>query len=231
MSKMPYKTSSENLPSYIKKLPDDIKRRWVSLYNAAYERYGDEKALIIANTWLKQNIKKTEVVAKTEKKLTLIQFHVDDSKELIKRSEAGDEYIDFVLTDTLPDKEGVQYPLKLLEKWAKKVNEGDMLLGDIDHAEYDRLLASGLGADEVIEKLKSKTGIAKGLKAIINDGKLWIRAIIDKRYKSMIKNKAKGVSLEALLVRDSDGNIVDGDLGGFTFGVSCDPVNDRAVIA
>ena len=219
------------IPSYVKKLSESIQDKWVELSNIATEKYGEDKALIIANTWLKGNITSRQAIAQTQRKLTLVQFHVDDSKELIKRSEAGDEYIDFVLTDTLPDKEGVQYPLKLLEKWAKKVNEGDMLLGDIDHAEYDRLLASGLGADEVIEKLKSKTGIAKGLKAIINDGKLWIRAIIDKRYKSMIKNKAKGVSLEALLVRDSDGNIVDGDLGGFTFGVNCDPVNDRAVIA
>jgi hypothetical protein len=231
MLKMPYKISSDNLPSYVKKLNDKLKSKWVNIFNAAYEKYGEEKAFIIANTWLKSIISSKKTIAQTEKTLSVIKFELDNSKELIKRSEAGDEYIDFVLTDTLPDKEGIQYPLSLLEKWAKQINEGDMLLGDTDHEEYDRLVATGISPDEVIEGLKKKTGIAKALKAVINKGKLWVRAIIDKRYKTLIKDKAKGVSLEAVLVRDANSNIVDGDLGGFTFGVNCNPVNERAVIA
>jgi hypothetical protein len=216
----------------VSKLSDALKKKWISIFNTAEDKYGEEKAFIIANTWLKRNITKKEVVAKTEKTLTLIKFEVDDSKELIKRADNGDEYIDFVLTDNLPDSKGVQYPEHILKKWVKEINSGELSLnGDIDHEEYDRLLAEGLSPEEVIARLKNKTGIAKTLKAIYEKGKLWVRAIIDKRYKKQIKEKAQGVSLEAMLLRDEDDNIVDAELGGFTFGVDCKPINGRAVIA
>jgi hypothetical protein len=228
---MPYKTLiDKTLPSYVNKLSDALKLKWVTIYNAAYEKYGEDKAMIIANTWLKQNIKKQETVAKTENKVSLIRFTIDDSKELIKKTEDGDDYVDFVLTDTLPDSQGDSYPLSLLEKWQKQINSGDMIIGDTDHLEYDKLLEQGYSLDEIMNRLKEKKGIAKTLKAIIDKGKLWVRAIIDKRYKKLIKEKAKGVSLEALVTRNSEGDIIDGELGGFTFGVNCNPVNQRAVI-
>ena len=228
---MPYTSKSKDLPSYVKKLSDTVKRKWVSIYNAAHSKYGEEKALIISNTWLKKQISKKEAVAKTTKQISVIKFELDTSKELIKRTKDGEDYVDFVLTDTLPDSEGVQYPLSLLEKWTEQINSGNILLGDIDHKEYDALVQSGISPDEVMSRLKEKPGIAKTLKAIIEKGKLWVRAIIDKRYKKIIKEKAKGVSLEALLIKDADDNIIDGELGGFTFGIDCKPVNDRAVIA
>ena len=59
---------------------------------------------------------------------------------------------------------------------------------------------------------------------------MWVRAIIDKRYKKIIE-KANGVSLEAIVSRDANGNVTDGDLLGFTFAVNQRPVNPRAVIA
>ena len=228
---MPYKKASKDLPSYVQKLGDSLKGKWISIFNAAEDKYGEERAFIIANTWLKKSIKVTSVEAKTERVATIIKFEVDDSKELIKKTDSGEDYIDFVLTDNLPDKSGDSYPDALLAKWADQINSGDVLLGDMDHEEYDRLLKAGYSVDEVMAKLKEKKGIAKTLKAVIQKGKLWVRAIIDKRYKKIIKEKAKGVSLEAAVVRDSDRNIIDGDLGGFTFGVVDGPSNERAVIA
>lgn len=228
---MPYNNLNDSmLPSYIKKLPENIRKKWVSIFNTAYEKYGEKKAIIISNKWLKTTITKKETVAKTEKTLSLIKFEVDDSKELIKKADNGEEYIDFIMADNEKDSAGDSYPETLLTKWAKQINSGDVILGDLDHEEYDRLIKAGYSVDEVMAKLKEKKGIAKTLKAIVQKGKLWVRAIIDKRYKKVIKEKAKGVSLEALVTRDESGNIKDGDLGGFTFGVGCNPVNDRAVI-
>ena len=222
--------SFEVLPSYVKKLPAKIKAKWIELSNAAFEKYGLEKSIIIPNVWLMSQLNTRATVAQTERTLSVLSFKIDDSHELIKKSEAGDEYIDFVLTDNQPDSEGMQYPMSLLEKWAKQINSGDLLLGDMDHSEYDKLVSMGLSPEQVIDGLKNKNGIAKALKAVISKGKLWVRAIIDKRYKPMIKSKAKGVSLEAYVDKDVNGNVIDGKLGGFTFGVDCNPVNERAVI-
>jgi hypothetical protein len=229
---MAYKTVNDvGLPEYITKLPDSLAKKWIVLYNDLEESYGSFKALMIANRWLKSKIQKREIVAQTQQSVSIIKFTVDDSKELIKRTDDGEDYIDFVLTDNLPDKEGVIYPVELLQKWVEQINSGDVLIGDYDHEAYDKLLKEGLSPDEVIARLKDKPGIAKTLKAVFEKGKLWVRAIIDKRYKKLIKEKSKGISLEASLIKDVDGNIVDGQLGGFTFALQHDPYNERAVIA
>jgi hypothetical protein len=77
---------------------------------------------------------------------------------------------------------------------------------------------------------KEKKGIAKTLKAIYKDGKLWIRAVIDKRYSNAVQN-SKGLSLEAVVTKDSMTNtVIDGDILGFTFGVHQSPINSRAVV-
>jgi len=224
----------EKLPKYIKSRSLIIRKKWVVIYNHFYDKKGAEAALIAANTWLKKNITKKETVAKTFSKLQSIKFEIDTSgKSLIKRADNGDEYIDFVLSDNLPDSKGMSMPIKLLKKWAEAINSGISLFGDLDHKEYDELVASGLDADEVIEQLRAgkQKSIAKSLKAILKKGKLWVRAIIDKRYKKYIKKNANGVSLEAAIITDESGNIVDGDIGGFTFAVDLPKVNPRAVIA
>lgn len=230
---MPYNLNSKNLPSYVEKLSDKNKKKWINIFNTAYTEYGEKKAFLMANSWLKKNIKSKTVTAKTTQSVEKLTFFVDDSeKVLIKRTDDGQDYIDFVLTDNKPDSEGVTYSEDLIQKWADQINSGDILIGDYDHSEYDKLIMSGLSPDEVMKRLKTKPGIAKTVKAIVDKGRLWVRAMIDKRYKKMIQTKSKGVSLEATLIRDTDTNsIVDGTLGGFTFAMDAIPVNPRAVIA
>ena len=229
---MPYTQNSKDLPSYVMKLSDANKSRWIEIFNAAYEKYGEEKALLLANTWLKRNIKKESVVAKSTASVEHLVFTVDTSSELIKRADDGEDYIDFILTDDKPDDEGVVYPPELLKKWADQINSGQLLLGDFDHEKFNVLVKQGLRPNDVMQRLKTKPGIAKMIKAVIDKGKLWVRTVIDKRYKKLIKEKAKGVSLEASLIRDDTTNeIIDGVLGGFTFAINSNPHNERAMIA
>lgn len=229
---MPYSGINDSkLPSYVKKLPDSARSKWVAIFNEVYNREGEELAFIVANNWLKKHVKKQSVEANTSQAVVIEKVSFDLSGEqLVKLSEAGEEYIDFVLADTGIIRNGDQYPEALLMKWLEQINNG-LFVGDIDHEEYDKILSSTASAEQAAELIKNtKKGIAKSLRAIYEKGKLWVRAIIDKRYKRLIEN-AKGVSLEAIISRDANNKVVDGDLLGFTFAVKDDPVNPRAVIA
>lgn len=214
---MPY--TLETLPNYIKNKDDNIKHKWLQIFNSIYETEGEEKALIIANTWLKKQLSKAIIEAKTlnSPKLELVQFTSSNSG-FISKTEDGQEYMEYTLANTKPDKDGDIYTPELLEKWVQHINSNP-LVGDIDHEEYNKWITSGLPESEIIERIKNKPGIAKAIKAFIENGALKIRTFIDKRYKKLI-TAANGVSLEAIVTRNDSGKIIDGNLLGFTFGIN-----------
>ena len=226
-----YTISSNNLPSYVKKLSEVSKKKWVAIFNMVAEQKNEETALIVANKWLKRQITKEEVVANTKNtvKLERIVFTANDN-QLIKRTDGGDEYVEFILTDTGINSLGESYSEEILQQWADDINKG-VFVGDVDHEEYDKILRVATTSEQAASLIKNtKRGIAKTLKAIYENGKLWVKAIIDKRYKKVIE-KAKGVSLEAFVEKDANNKVISGDLLGFTFAVNDNPVNSRAVIA
>ena len=139
--------------------------------------------------------------------------------------------IDFVLTDVLRDSEGLRMSMPLLEKWMSQLNNNFQIFGDADHEEFDVVADSNLPSEVVIKILRdSKKGFAKSIKAFINKGKLWVRALVDPRARSIVEN-ARGISLEAdLEIDEATNTAVDGELGGFTFATKSDPINIRAQI-
>lgn len=219
---MPYEINDESLPEYIKKAPSAIRGRWVEIFNKVYTEHGDELAFIVANKWLLRQTTELTVTARTDKVMEKVTFILDTSKELITRTDSGDEYISFKLADNVEDELGVQLPEFVLKSWADEIN-ANPIVGDIDHVEYNKLIALGYTEDQIQEVLQGKKGIAKTVKAVYDKGKLWVKALIDKRYRKTIE-KSKGVSLEAIISRDSIGNITDGNLLGFTFAVENSPI-------
>ena len=205
------------IPTYVEKQEQSVKAKWISIFNEASKDEGSDVGLMVANLWLKRYL---DSIAPT---LERIQFEVDDSKpELVTRSENGQEYVSFKLADIAKDQFGIKMTPKVLQEWADKINNGANLQGDVDHQEYDRLLALGLSEEDIKDKLIGKNGLATAVQAIYEKGKLWVRALIDKRYKKVI-SKAKGVSMEALIQKDTDGNVLEGDLLGWTFAVNHNP--------
>ena len=203
---MPY--TMNNLPSYIMNKSEPIKMKWMQIFNSVFDKEGEHTAFIVANKWLKSKLSTKEFQSKTinGKSIEVIKLS-QNTTEFISKSENGEEYIEFTLTDIYKDKQGDSYPPELLQKWASEINtEG--IVGDIDHAEFDRLISSGLSEEDIKIMLKNKPSIAKSIKALFKDGVLKVRAVIDKRYKKLI-GAARGVSLEALVTRDSKKNIVD----------------------
>lgn len=207
------------IPEYVKTKPLKVQQGWETTYKK-YSVQGHEYGVIAANTWLLEQKKKEKVVR------TTLKFDVNSSQGFLKRSDDGEDYISLVLNSIIPNKDGKTFTEKILNKWAEQINSKG-IVGDIDHGEYDRLLMSGMTDEEVMEHLKGKPGIAKAIKAVVQDGKLWVRAFIDKRYRKIIE-KAKGVSSESFVTCDDNNNVVDGDILGFTFNVMTEPADYEA---
>lgn len=201
-----------------------MQAKWIARFNAVYASAGEEAAFIVANTWLKKQIKKKESMTRTDITFERVEFVVDETTELISRTENGEEYISFKLADVFKDKLGVQLPEEVLQSWADSINSGKAVLGDVDHAHWQKLLNAGMTEEQIKAEIVKKPSIAKAVKAVFDKGRLWIQAVIDKRYKKVVQN-SKGVSLEAIIKRDSQTDQVRfGELCGFTFGVKQNPV-------
>lgn len=227
---MPFSNNSSNLPSYIKKLTPTLKAKWIAIYNTAFKKEGDKVALVVANEWLKKQTKrKPESHAKSMQTRKLV-FELDTTGDFIKKGADGEEYVSFRLADTGFDNHGDSYTPELLNKWADDINEGKVIIGDFDHKEYDRIVATTGSNEEIGKKLSEKKGIAKGIKAVFEKGVLWVKAQIDKRYRKLIQ-KAKGVSLEAFITKwnTDDATAIEGRLDGFSFMFE-DPANPRSIV-
>lgn len=219
---MSYTLSSSNLPSYIAKLSDKLKSGWIAVFNAAYEKYGEKEALLIANAWLKKQIPERRMI-----KRSVVVLDLDTSRGFIKRSKSGEDYVTFVLNSTEPHRDGKVFSESMLKKWAKTINENPTMVGDIDHLLYDKILDSSISDETARGILKNKPGIAKMVQAVYEKGKLWVRAIIDKRYRKIVE-KSKGVSAEAYISNWDGAVATDGDLLGFTFNVNTTPADYSA---
>ena len=221
--------NDSSLPDYIQTKPSAIRARWVVIFNNVAEREGEQLAFIVANKYLKKMASEGFIEAKSLK-IRKLSFKLDTKDGFIKKSLNGEEYVSFVLTDTLPDGHGETYTPELLQEWADEINKGNMILGDIDHTEYDKILATEQNADAITMKLKEKSGIAKAVEAVFEKGKLWIKALIDKRYKKVL-SKVKGLSLEAFIEDAKDNVATAGKLLGFSFMVNGEQANPRAVLS
>jgi hypothetical protein len=217
------------IPSYVKKLSKESQEKWASVYNHFAPR-GDEVAFIAANSWLQKHMS-THLAACSVKVRSVVHFDIDTtSPEFIKRTDSGEEYITAVLQDVYGDKDGVRWTPEILQRFADQINNGPALIGDIDHAEYDKILSAAMTDAEVETMFRQKKGIAKSVKAIFENGRLFIKALIDKRYKKVLQEQANGLSLEAVVTKDEDGRVTDGKLLGWTFTVKEDAANPRTTI-
>jgi len=216
------------IPNYLGKLDHTLQHGWEEVYVASYPKYGEKDAYLMANTWVKNQL--PVATPKRLIKRSVINFQLDTSRGFIKRSRDGEDYITFVLNSTDPHRDGKMFSEAMLKKWAKVINETPTMVGggDIDHLLYDKLINSSISDDAAREVLRSKKGIAKMVKAIYDNGKLFVRAIIDKRYRRLVE-QSRGVSAEAFCEWDDNEQVaIDGDLLGFTFNVNTTPADYRA---
>lgn len=230
---MPYKTNEE-LPKSIKKLPQKAQTMFRKAFNSAYAKYEDEeKSFQIAWALVKKHFKKKngEWVAQSMG-YELFTFELENTGDVfIQQSNDGNYYMEAMLADTLPTTEGWAFTEETLRDFANQINTHG-IMGGITHREYQDLLIkySHLPADEFVQHARTeRKGIIKSVKAIYENGKLWVKALIDKRYINHAK-KFNKVSLEAWIPKKFQKGMKY--LGGKILGLALDnrPKNPRTSV-
>lgn len=191
-----------NLPTEIRKLPYKAQETFLEVANDSYGRTNDSTVSSkVAWELIKSKFHKIDgkYVAKAFMP-NLYTFDLEMNEDFVMKSEDGNYYLEGVLADIFTDSQGWKFSEEGLKDFAEQINAGQ-IIGGITHKEYQELLMkySHLPNDEFIAKaLSERKGILKTVKAIYEKGKLWIKAIIDKRYLKQIK-KFKKMSIEAFI--------------------------------
>lgn len=202
-----------------------IKNKYNQIYKEIEKTDGPEIARIASSEWLSSQPVTT---------ISTLNF-VHEGPRMVRRSETGLAYVDFILADTGYDQKGLRMSEGVLQKWTNQINTGGLKIrGDFDHTLYDNLMKKGYSAERVLEMLKGfKDNIAESVKAVYDKGKMWLRALVNPDFEDMIYDSS-GVSLEAeLTIDDSTNTAVDGTLGGFSFitdKIPEGPINPRTTI-
>jgi len=227
---MPYKSNKE-LPAEIKKLPNKAQDMFRESFNSSIKRVSEDVAFKVAWAVVKKRFKKVNGswVSKSMG-ITLFSFNLENTENsFVTKGSDGEFYWQGTLSDTLADGDGNSFSLDALTDFASQINEFG-IAGFIEHDDWKEFLMENGHLDEqafISKARSSRNGILKTVKAIIQDGKLMIKALIDKRYINKIKQFTK-VSIEALVPPQfRKGKVYTGGtpLG---FALTKTPVNPRA---
>lgn len=228
---MPYKTN-EDLPEEVKKLPYEAQTMFRKAFNRVDAQYNETIAFKTAWEIVKKRFKKVDGgwVAKGMG-FTLYSFETENQGNVfVQKGDDGEYFIEAVLSDDMFDNEGNRFTPQTLENYANQINEFG-ISGFITHKDWKDfcLQYSHLPEDAFVQKARERQGILKSVKAIYEKGKLWIKAMADKRYVNRIKEFNK-LSIEALVPkRFQKGKEFD---GGYVLGFALDnnAINPRAKV-
>lgn len=231
---MPY-SSIKELPKEVKVLPHKAQVMFMKAFNSSYGRTNyDAVAFKVAWSIVKKRFKK--VNGKWVAKGFLPDLYTFDlsmkGEEFVIKAEDGEYYLEGVLADIYPDSQGYAFTEEALKSFEEQINSGQ-IIGGITHDEYKNLIMkySHLPTEEFIAKaLSERKGILKTVKAIYEKGRLWIKALVDKRYLNHIK-KFKKMSIEAFIPKElqENGNYLGGKVLGFA--LDNNAINRRAIVA
>lgn len=151
----------------------------------------------------------------------VLQFAVeaDSSVQIISNSQNGTVEVDILLANKNPRKtDGKWFSDEALADLAKQINTEGSTFPDVEHQVLNRARATyGNNVEAIANAVKQEKGMFKSVKAAVKDGKLWIRAIFDAKYKQLAE-QFKKVSIEALGTVDKiTGMINSPRYLGFTF--------------
>lgn len=219
--------SVENLPKPVKDYYQTAKMKFVERGND--ESFANEAAWNLTLSKFEKT-PQGEWVALTKDlgRTKYYTFKMEKAKDFVSRTDDGNVLHNYVLSDIWADGLGTSPTEELLHKWANQINEM-MPEVDSDHLLYESIKKKFGGNLSLVQRaMAAKKGIAKAVKAFVDQGKLIVSIMFDKRYENHI-DKIRGVSIEAAVESGDGGKWVDGTLFGFTFATNSNPVNPRAV--
>jgi cation transport regulator ChaB len=213
----------ELIPKSIKKiLPESGQLMFVEAFNKSYAKNKDE-VLATKVSWeiVKNKFKQTNtgLVAMSDsfKPKKLFTFQASPVKDVfVSNAENGEIIMDAVLADTNFNTDGFKFRETDLQSLADQINTYGSTLPDVEHETLDVLQRQFTSYPQLVKELQKRKGVFTRIKAAVEDGKLWIKAWLDKRYKNHVE-KFKGLSIEALATDDGDGVYKNPKYLGFTF--------------
>lgn len=145
-------------------------------------------------------------------------FEMKDSQtKVVMNANTEEILLEAVLASTEPNSEGYFFTDEELELITKQINESGSTLPDVDHELLKELVKVYGRNDELIrQKIASRKGVFKSIKSLVKDGKLWIQASLDKRYKNHV-DKFNSLSIEAFADSDESKRLRNPKYLGFTF--------------
>ena len=208
----------------IKKLPIKAQNMFKTAYNASLKKHDENTSFKVAWESIKPYFHKKDgewIAQGMGYDLFTFELENKDNSMFIQQAEDGNYYMEAMLADLLPVADGWAFTEEALQDYANQINEFG-ILGGITHSEYQDLMNkySHLPAEEFIAHARTeRKGILKSVKAVYEKGKLWIKALIDKRYINHAKKYNK-ISLEAYIPKKLQ---VNGKyLGGHILGMALD---------
>lgn len=194
------------IPTSISKvLPEEGKVFYTGVYNKSYTSHSDEAlAHEVAWTMTKARMRSENgtLVACSEDFIphTVFQFALEPADHvLIKNHDNGDVELNAVLATTEPRKtDGAAFTEEALIEMARQINEEGSTFPDVDHETLTRLQAQyAFDPEGLVAAVKREKGVFRSIKAAVKGGKLWIQAMLDKRYHNY-KDRFSHLSVEAL---------------------------------
>ncbi len=220
------------LPKEIKALPIKAQTLFRETYNRVIKAQSNAVAMKVAWKIVGGKFKKegNSWIAKGMG-FDLFTFNLENKGDaFISKGKDGEHYLEATLSDDMTDSQGKRFTKETLQDYANQINQNG-LLGFITHQDYKDFCMKYSHLPESVFVAKARNerkGILKTIKAIYENGKLWIKAVIDKRYLNRVKQFSK-VSIEALIPkRFQVGNEYR---GGYPIGFALDnnAINRRAV--
>jgi hypothetical protein len=137
---------------------------------------------------------------------------------IVRNADDGSVEFDAVLATTEPRRtDGAMFTEEALSDLADQINREGSSFPDVDHATLARLEQQyGFDVDALIAAVKREKGVFKSIKAAVKNGKLWIRASLDKRYHNYV-GRFKNLSVEAAAIKTADNRLLRPRYIGFTF--------------
>ncbi|HEY9704668.1 MAG TPA: ChaB family protein [Allocoleopsis sp.] len=217
-------SSIESLPEFIRKiLPIEAQTYFLEVYKSALKNYDDQSAFMFAWEAIKMKMQKNGnnyVINITPVKNDVpevFQFPVEASEtSIVMNSDTEELIMEAILADTEHNTDGLKFTEVELQSIADQINMYGSTLPDVDHEKLITLVKKH-GRDQIaiMNSLRNEKGIFKSIKAAVEKGKLWIQAVLDKRYKNHT-DKFKALSIEAFADRDGD-RLINPVYLGFTF--------------
>lgn len=160
-------------------------------------------------------------------KLYTFELQTNDLN-VVQNAETGELLIEGILADTTLNTEGQRFDSESLNEICEQINTFGSSNPDEDHEILDiakkHLPELIMKHNHDKEKVKAefaqimneRKGVFKNIKGMVKDGKLWIQAVLDKRYTNTLKKYGK-MSIEALAVDNGSGVLKKPKYIGFTF--------------